>query len=115
MFFPNTAINATASTVPLEDLPTDRLITATSKAGAMPLAEFSGLSIGIWEITPGVSRDIEADEMFVVLSGRAVVTFDNGMQPMHLAPGSVARLASGVRTEWDVKETLRKVYILSAP
>ncbi|MFD7735632.1 cupin domain-containing protein, partial [Kitasatospora phosalacinea] len=33
---------------------------------------------GIWQITPGVVTDTEADEVFVVLSGRATVEFEDG-------------------------------------
>jgi hypothetical protein len=33
---------------------------------------------GIWEITPGVVTDTEADEIFVVKSGRATIKIDGG-------------------------------------
>jgi uncharacterized cupin superfamily protein len=45
-----------------------------------------------------------------VLSGRATVT-GIADQPVELVPGSVVRLAAGMRSTWTVHETLRKVYL----
>ena len=64
---------------------------------------------GVWEITPGVVTDVEADEVFVVLAGRGTVTFEDG-EVVTLAPGVAVRLRAGERTTWVVTETLRKVY-----
>jgi hypothetical protein len=64
---------------------------------------------GVWQHTPGASRDVEADELFVVLSGRATVTIENGAV-LELSPGVAAVLRAGDRTVWTVHETLRKVY-----
>ncbi|WP_440071017.1 cupin domain-containing protein [Streptosporangium sp. OZ121] len=66
-------------------------------------------SRGIWEITPGTVIDVERDEMFVVLSGRATLEVDGGAT-LELVPGSVCLLAEGAKTVWIVHETLRKVY-----
>lgn len=64
---------------------------------------------GIWEITPGVVTDVEADEVFVVLSGRATIEFEGGAT-LEVGPGDVAVLPEGAVTRWTVHETLRKVY-----
>ena len=66
---------------------------------------------GIWEITPGTVTDVEADELFVVLSGRATIAFEDG-PALEVGPGDVCRLPAGVRTVWTVHETLRKVYAI---
>jgi uncharacterized cupin superfamily protein len=66
-------------------------------------------SRGIWEITPGTVTDVERDEMFVVLSGRATVEVEGGAT-IELVPGSVCLLADGAKTVWIIHETLRKVY-----
>ncbi|MEV7013419.1 cupin domain-containing protein [Streptosporangium sp. NPDC051022] len=66
-------------------------------------------SRGIWEITPGTVTDVERDEIFVVLSGRATVEVEGGAS-IELAPGSVCLLSDGAKTTWIVHETLRKVY-----
>ncbi|MFI5531412.1 cupin domain-containing protein [Kitasatospora sp. NPDC051853] len=66
---------------------------------------------GIWQITPGVVTDTEADEMFVVVSGRATVAVEGG-ETLELAPGTVGFLREGDRTTWTVHETLRKAYAI---
>lgn len=63
-------------------------------------------------MTPGTASDIEADEVFVVLSGRALIEFvDPALPSVKVGPGSVVRLGEGMRTTWTVTETLRKVYV----
>ncbi|RKT04093.1 hypothetical protein BX286_2037 [Streptomyces sp. 3211.6] len=64
---------------------------------------------GIWQITPGVVTDTEADELFVVVSGRATVEVEGGAT-LELGPGSACVLRKGDRTTWTVHETLRKAY-----
>lgn len=64
---------------------------------------------GVWEITPGVVTDIEADELFVVLCGRATIVFAGG-ETLEVGPGDVVVLPEGAVTRWTVHETLRKVY-----
>jgi uncharacterized cupin superfamily protein len=68
---------------------------------------------GVWQITPGVVTDVEADEVFVVVSGRATVEFEDG-PPLELIPGVVGVLRAGDRTVWRVRETLRKVFTLTS-
>ncbi|MET8225295.1 cupin domain-containing protein [Streptomyces sp. NPDC004082] len=67
---------------------------------------------GIWQMTPGVATDTEADEMFVVVSGSATVKFENG-DVLKVGPGDAAILREGDRTTWTVHETLRKAYHIS--
>ncbi|MFE2042852.1 cupin domain-containing protein [Streptomyces sp. NPDC059477] len=67
---------------------------------------------GIWQITPGVVTDTEADELFVVLSGSATIDFEDG-PTLTVGPGDLAVLRAGDRTTWTVHETLRKVYSIN--
>jgi uncharacterized cupin superfamily protein len=69
---------------------------------------------GVWQITPGVVTDTEADELFVVLSGRATVEVEGG-PVLTVGPGDAAVLRAGDRTRWTVHETLRKVYSITGP
>ncbi|WP_308010892.1 cupin domain-containing protein [Streptomyces sp. AC495_CC817] len=95
-----------------EALPAEEIVDGTPAAGSVALATVGGAEVGIWEMTPGTASDTEADEVFVVLSGRAVIEFvEPVLPPLEVAPGSVVRLAEGMRTVWTVTETLRKVYI----
>ncbi|WP_029369097.1 cupin domain-containing protein [Mycobacterium sp. UM_WWY] len=92
-------------------LPQELVVAGTPTAGYRDITELSGLTVGVWEHTPGTSRDVESDEVFVVLTGDATVTFDDGSPPVDLRPGSLVRLRAGQRTTWTVRETLRKVYV----
>ncbi|WP_030766621.1 cupin domain-containing protein [Streptomyces sp. NRRL F-2664] len=67
---------------------------------------------GIWQITPGVVTDVEADELFVVVFGRATVEVEGG-ETLEVGPGSAAVLREGDKTVWTVHETLRKAYHIS--
>ncbi|WP_411106117.1 cupin domain-containing protein [Streptomyces sp. cmx-4-9] len=69
---------------------------------------------GIWQITPGVVTDTEADELFVVVSGRATIEVEGGAT-LEVGPGSACVLREGDRTTWTVHETLRKAYHLTCP
>ncbi|MDE3719851.1 cupin domain-containing protein [Nocardiopsis sp. N85] len=66
-------------------------------------------SRGVWQITPGVVTDTEADEVFVVLSGRATIEVTGG-PTLEVGAGDVCLLRAGDHTRWTVHETLRKVY-----
>ncbi|MBT2482241.1 cupin domain-containing protein [Streptomyces sp. ISL-94] len=67
---------------------------------------------GIWQITPGVVTDVEADELFVVVSGRATIEVEGG-GTLEVGPGSACVLREGDKTTWTVHETLRKAYHIS--
>jgi len=56
-----------------------------------------------------VVTDVEVDEVFVVLSGRATIEFEEG-RILEVGPGDVAVPPEGAATRWTVHETLRKVY-----
>lgn len=61
-------------------------------------------------MTPGTATDTEAEEVFVVLSGKARIVFLDDGSTLDVAAGDVVRLRAGQRTSWTVTETLRKVY-----
>jgi uncharacterized cupin superfamily protein len=81
------------------------------KTGILELDTVKDATFGVWEIVPGVLEGVPpVDEVFVVLSGDATLTTE-GEEPLQLGPGSVVRLVVGQKTRWDVRETVRKVYI----
>ena len=59
-----------------------------------------------------MSTDVEAAEVFLVVSGRATVEIDEG-PVLELTAGVVGSFAGGERTVWRVQETLRKLYTVS--
>jgi uncharacterized protein len=69
-------------------------------------ATAAGAESGVWRCTPGRFRDVEADETFVVLEGRATIEFAGGS--VDVRPGDVCSLAAGTETVWTVHETLLK-------
>jgi uncharacterized cupin superfamily protein len=106
-----TAIDAAAVALDHTPLPEELVVAGAPTTGYRDWSSFSGSTIGVWEHTPGTSRDVETDEVFVVLSGDATVAFDDGSPAIDLRPGSLVRLHAGQHTTWTVRETLRKVFI----
>lgn len=109
---PGTMADAATLALVHEPLPASDVTSGDPTTAVHPLSLIRGTEVGIWEMTPGEASDVETDEVFVVLSGRARIAFDDPALPdLHVAPGSVVRLAEGQRTVWTVTETLRKIYI----
>ena len=84
------------------------------RVGERVLGDFAGTTVGVWEIEPSISSDVEIDEVFVVLSGHATVQFEDGTPDLELVPGSVVHVRTGQKTRWIVRETLRKVFVAAA-
>ena len=103
-------VNASELSLLHSSLPAEQVREGSPTASAAALGEFAGREVGVWEITPGTVTDVEADELFVVLSGAATVLFVDEDRLEHLRHGSVMQLKAGQRTVWTVTETLRKVY-----
>ena len=108
---PNTAFRATTVDLDHQRVPAGQAVGGEPQTGSIAIDEFAGLEVGVWEMTPGVMRDVEEDEVFVVLSGSATVGFADGSPTLHLGPGDVVKLAAGAETVWTVTETVRKVYV----
>lgn len=102
-----------AATIPLEyvDVPAEKTISGNPRVGTAVLGQIGDCTVGVWEISVGVSTDVESNEFFIVLSGDGTITFSDGSADMHLKPGSVGHLREGAATTWTVTQTLRKIYI----
>ena len=101
-----------AASLPLEfeRVAASQVVEGSPLTGSASLGTLGDHEYGVWEHTVGASSDVEADEVFVVLSGAATVAFADGTV-IELGPGAVSRLHEGQRTVWTVTETLRKVYL----
>jgi uncharacterized protein len=101
-----------ALTMPLDPSALDAadVIDGEPAVAATAFATIGDCEVGVWEHTPGMSRDVEVDEVFLVLSGRGSVVFDGG-ETVDLVAGRLVRLQAGERTTWTVHEPLRKVYV----
>lgn len=107
----NSLVHAAELFVEHEPVAPDQVAGGQPRTGVGRLGMFGDREIGVWEMTPGVMTDLEADEVFVVLSGSATVEFTDGSPALQLRTGDVVRLAEGAQTTWTVTETLRKVYL----
>ena len=108
----NTAVHAGDHLIEHQAVASDQVVDGHPRTGLATLGRFGGLEVGVWEMTPGVMRDVEADELFLVIAGAAIVEFADGTAPLRLKPGDVVRLAEGTETVWTVTETLRKIYLV---
>jgi hypothetical protein len=68
---------------------------------------------GIWQCTEGTVTDVEQDEMFTVIEGRATVTVENG-PVLELSPGVVGFFRKGDKTTWVIHERLRKTFQITS-
>lgn len=94
-----------------QPLPAEEVVTGRPSAAVRALGALAGpVEVGLWEMSEGTARDVEADEVFLVLTGSGEVRFEDG-EVVALAPGVAVRLVAGERTVWTVRETLRKVYV----
>ena len=102
--------------LPAEDPPSGTVIAGDPRTFVRILDETSDGTVcrGIWRMTPGVCADVEADELFVVLAGRATVDIAGGDR-LELTPGAVGVFAEGTETVWTVHETLTKVFQITSP
>jgi uncharacterized protein len=67
---------------------------------------------GVWECTPGPSRwNLESNEFVHILSGRMTVTPDGG-ETTEIGPGDTAVFPRGWTGDWQIHETIRKLYVL---
>jgi uncharacterized cupin superfamily protein len=107
----NRCVDALTANLVYEDLPAIRRVVGYPRVGKATLGQIGDREIGIWEISPSTSTDIEVDEFFIVLQGEATVRFADRSPDMVLRPGTVGLLAGGAATTWSVTRTLRKIYI----
>jgi uncharacterized cupin superfamily protein len=98
---------------PLEpyELEPEEVLEGTPKTSEATFTSIGDAQLGVWEITPGTVKDVEKDEAFIVLSGEGSVTFASG-EVIDLERGSLVRLNAGESTVWEIRVTLRKVYLI---
>lgn len=85
----------------------------TVPTGTHHIGTVEGAEIGVWEAEPGLIGGLTDDEVFVVLEGRAEVTFHDTRETIQIGPGDVVRLNRGQRNTWRTIERLRKVSVWS--
>jgi uncharacterized cupin superfamily protein len=90
--------------------PSQILAGSPRTSGAVLWESGDGKSLrGVWRCTAGTVTDVEQEELFVVLEGRATIEVEGG-PTIEVAPGSVCVLERGAHTTWTVHEALLKAY-----
>ncbi len=77
------------------------------------LGSIGGADYGLWEMSVGSMRDVEGDEVFLVISGTGRIEFEESTRPdIDMAPETLVRLSDGEKTRWTITEApLRKLFI----
>jgi len=105
---------AQALTVELDYEPVDidMVVSGSPGTGYVDFGTWMGLDVGVWEMTEGAMRDIEVEEVFVVVAGEATLTrsCDGAPETVELRPGVVCHLEEGEDNLWEVRSPLRKIY-----
>jgi uncharacterized cupin superfamily protein len=97
--------------LPLAPLDPAQVVAGDPEVRLLEVCDDDGVGIGIWQHGVGVSTDVEVDEVFVVLSGRATIEIEGG-PALEVGPGDVGSYPPGTRTRWTIHEPLRKVYVI---
>jgi uncharacterized cupin superfamily protein len=87
--------------------------TSEGEIATVPLTGGGELATGVWRCTEGTVTDVEVDETFVVLSGRATIDHDGTSHAV--GPGDVCVLPAGAETRWTIHETITKVFVIYEP
>jgi uncharacterized cupin superfamily protein len=85
------------------------------KTGAVFLSELAAAAVDVWGADVGLIGGVTTDEIFVVVQGRANVTFEDTGETISIGPGDVVRLYAGQRNSWETIEPLRKVSFYVPP
>ncbi|WP_449283152.1 cupin domain-containing protein [Leucobacter sp.] len=107
----NLMVSGTRAGIELEDVPAEDVVSGAPRQGVAELGSIAGAETGIWELRGGAVTDTEVDELFVVLSGSAIIELLDEDRAVEVGPGDVMRLLAGTRTRWTVEDHIRKVYI----
>ncbi|HUV47491.1 MAG TPA: cupin domain-containing protein [Actinomycetes bacterium] len=104
-------VSATRQTLDPDPLDASQVVSGNPQVSTYELLDSDALAVGIWQHTAGVSTDVEVEEIFVVLSGRATIEVAGG-PTLEVGPGDVGVLEAGAQTTWTIHEDLRKIYII---
>ena len=99
------------SELPPAPLDPAQVVEGDPEVRLLEIHDADDLAHRVWQHGVGVSTDVEVDEVFVVLSGRATIEVEDG-PTLEVGPGDVGLYPAGTRTRWTVHETLRKVYVI---
>lgn len=105
----NTTMNVRTAILTPEILDPKQIIDGNPQVSCLILSDDGHVVRGIWKCTRGTVTDIEQDEMFTVIDGRATVVIENG-PTLVLLPGYVGLLTHGAKTTWTIHEDIVKTF-----
>jgi uncharacterized cupin superfamily protein len=96
-----------------EPVEPEKVLAGEPTTGHQELGIWQGLEVGVWEMTPGSMRDVEVEEIFIVIAGEATLTrqVQGEDVAVELSAGVVGHLEAGEENRWDVRVALRKIYL----
>ncbi len=112
----STAFLSSHSELALQPIEPSWVKTGTPVARAITLTESPDglLTTGIWDCTAGTFTWIfQTDEIVHILEGE--VTVRDGSTVHELKPGSVCYFPQGLETTWEVRQYVKKTFVLLAP
>lgn len=75
-------------------------------------SEDQKLSCGLWQCSPGQFEwHFGWDEFARVIEGEATIREEGG-DTYTIGPGDVVHFPLGIKTDWDVKKTVKKVFFI---
>ena len=86
-----------------------------AQASTLELSDAGDIKTGIWECTPGSfpSRRDGVCELMHFVSGDATVIDERDGTRHWIGPGAVLFVPDGWRGRWEIRETVRKTYVIA--
>lgn len=92
-----------------EALDPDQVVSGDPQVSSITLYRDETGEAGLWQITPGEVTDVEVEESFLVIHGRAIIEYSDG-RTFTVGPGDTHRFTGGEQTNWKVESTLLKAW-----
>jgi uncharacterized protein len=85
----------------------------TARTAELVLYEDGRMETGIWQVTPGSFDAVHGPyvEFMHFVAGEATITAADG-EVHEVRPGVALTAPSGWRARWEVRETVRKTYVI---
>lgn len=92
-----------------EELDPAQIVLGDPEVSSITLYRDESCEAGLWQITPGEVTDVEAEESFLVIEGRAVIEYSDG-RAFTVGPGDTHSFQGGEETTWKVERKLLKAW-----
>ena len=109
-----TTLNVRTAVLAKEYLDPLQVIEGNPQVSCLVLSDDGRIVRGIWKCTRGIVTDVEQDEMFTVIEGRATVSIEGG-PTLEISPGYVGLFERGAKTRWTIQEDVLKTFQITMP